>query len=73
VEYDKRFRIGHMGHNNVPMVMGVMGAIDAALKALNIPHGDGALEAASRVIATSQVNRKTDSVIGGGKASRPGC
>ena len=50
-EYSRRFRIGHMGHNNIHMVMGVIGAIDASLKALNIPHGDGALEAASRSFA----------------------
>ena len=45
------FRIGHMGHLNVPMVMGTLGAIDCALKALNIPHGAGALDAASKVIS----------------------
>ncbi|MEO0357880.1 MAG: aminotransferase class V-fold PLP-dependent enzyme [Pseudomonadota bacterium] len=45
------FRIGHMGHVNVPMVMGVLGAMDAGLKALNIPHGDGALAAASSALA----------------------
>lgn len=41
------FRIGHMGHVNLQMVMGCLGAIDAGLKALDIPHGAGALEAAS--------------------------
>lgn len=51
LEWDDFFRIGHMGHLNVPMVMGTLGAIDAALKALNIPHGSGALEAASQVIS----------------------
>jgi alanine-glyoxylate transaminase / serine-glyoxylate transaminase / serine-pyruvate transaminase len=50
-EYNRRFRVGHMGYNNLPMVMGVLGAIDAALKALDIPHGDGALEAAAGVLA----------------------
>lgn len=45
------FRIGHMGHVNLQMVMGCLGAIDAGLKALDIPHGDGALEAASRAMA----------------------
>ena len=51
-DWRRRFRIGHMGHQNVPMTMGVLGTIDAGLKALGIAHGDGALEAASRVIAT---------------------
>ena len=45
------FRIGHMGHVNGHMILGLLGGIDAGLKALDIPHGDGALEAASRVIA----------------------
>lgn len=52
-EGDSVFRIGHMGHLNVPMFLGTLGAIDAALKALAIPHGAGALEAASMVIARS--------------------
>lgn len=45
------FRIGHMGHVNAHMVMGALGAIDAGFKALEIPHGQGALEAASGVLA----------------------
>lgn len=45
------FRLGHMGHVSGHMVMGFLGAIDAGLKALNIPHGTGALEAASGVLA----------------------
>ena len=40
-----------MGHQNLPMVMGALGAIDAAMKAEKITHGNGALEAASRVLA----------------------
>jgi alanine-glyoxylate transaminase/serine-glyoxylate transaminase/serine-pyruvate transaminase len=48
---DAYFRIGHMGHVNAHMIMGVLGTIDAGLKALDIPHGAGALEAASGMIA----------------------
>lgn len=48
---DGFFRIGHMGHVNSHMLMGTLGSIDAGLKALDIPHGNGALEAASRVLA----------------------
>lgn len=44
-------RFGHMGHVNGQMVMGFLGAVDAGLKALGIPHGKGALEAASGVLA----------------------
>ena len=50
-EWDRHFRIGHMGHQNVPMIMGVLGTVDAALKALEIPHGGGALEAATAILA----------------------
>ncbi|MEE9313604.1 MAG: aminotransferase class V-fold PLP-dependent enzyme [Rhizobiaceae bacterium] len=50
-DYDRHFRIGHMGHQNVPMAMGVIGAIECGLKALNIPHGEGAASAAAAVIA----------------------
>lgn len=45
------FRIGHMGHVNAHMVMGVLGAIDAGLTSLKIPHGTGALTAAAQVMA----------------------
>ena len=55
-EWDRHFRIGHMGHQNVPMVMGVIGAIDTAMKALDIPHGDGAMEAATRVLSQHGAN-----------------
>ncbi|MFC7702808.1 pyridoxal-phosphate-dependent aminotransferase family protein [Plastorhodobacter daqingensis] len=45
------FRIGHMGHVNAHMVMGVLGVIEAGLVALGIPHGPGAIAAATRIIA----------------------
>jgi len=48
---DAYFRIGHMGHVNAHMIMGVLGTIDAGLKALEIPHGPGALEAAAFALA----------------------
>ena len=48
---DAFFRIGHMGHVNAHMIMGVLGTIDAGLKALEIPHGTGALEAAAQALA----------------------
>lgn len=52
-EWHNYFRIGHMGHLNVPMIMGALGSIDSALKSNDIPHGVGALEAASRVISAA--------------------
>jgi alanine-glyoxylate transaminase/serine-glyoxylate transaminase/serine-pyruvate transaminase len=45
------FRVGHMGHVNAHMVLGVIGVIDAGLKALGIPHGSHAVEAATRHVA----------------------
>ena len=50
---DAYFRIGHMGHVNPPMILGALATIDAGLKALQIPHGRGALEAAAQVIAAA--------------------
>ncbi|MFQ1701649.1 pyridoxal-phosphate-dependent aminotransferase family protein [Loktanella agnita] len=48
---DAYFRIGHMGHVNAHMIMGVLGTIEAGLTALDIPHGAGALAAAADVVA----------------------
>lgn len=44
-------RVGHMGHLNIPMMIGAIGTMDAGLKALGIPHGNGAIEAAAQVIS----------------------
>ncbi|WP_227269741.1 pyridoxal-phosphate-dependent aminotransferase family protein [Roseobacter weihaiensis] len=45
------FRLGHMGHVNGHMIMGLLGGIEAGLTALDIDHGKGALEAAAQAIA----------------------
>jgi alanine-glyoxylate transaminase/serine-glyoxylate transaminase/serine-pyruvate transaminase len=45
------FRIGHMGHVNAHMVLGVLATVEAGLQALGIPHGSGALEAAAKLVA----------------------
>jgi len=52
-EWHGFFRIGHMGHVNQQMILGVLGSIDAALKALDIPHGAGAMQAATSHFATN--------------------
>ena len=49
--WDNVMRIGHMGHMNPVMLMGALGTIDAGLKAMRIPHGPDALNAASSEIA----------------------
>ncbi len=45
------FRLGHMGHVNGHMIMGLLGGIEAGMRALEIPRGSGALEAAAAVIS----------------------
>ena len=45
------FRLGHMGHVNGHMIMGLLGGIQAGLEALDIPHGTGALDAAASALA----------------------
>jgi alanine-glyoxylate transaminase / serine-glyoxylate transaminase / serine-pyruvate transaminase len=50
---DGFFRIGHMGHVNAHSILGVIGTIDAGLKALGIPHGRGAGDAAAEIIAAA--------------------
>lgn len=49
------FRFGHMGHVNGQMIMALLGAVEAGLTALNIPHGTGALQAGAAELARSAV------------------
>ncbi|QBY00842.1 alanine--glyoxylate aminotransferase family protein [Rhodophyticola sp. CCM32] len=48
---DDFFRIGHMGHVNAQMVLGVLGSLQAGMAALQIPHEASGLAAATEVIA----------------------
>ncbi len=50
---DGFFRIGHMGHVNAQMIMGLIGTIETGLCALNIPHGRSAAETAAETLASS--------------------
>ncbi len=45
------FRVGHMGHVNAHMALGVIGAMEAGLKALGIAHRPGGATAAAEIIA----------------------
>lgn len=45
------FRVAHMGHVNAHMTLGALAVIDAGLKALSIPHGRGALDAAAAALS----------------------
>jgi alanine-glyoxylate transaminase/serine-glyoxylate transaminase/serine-pyruvate transaminase len=49
----KALRIAHMGHINAPMVLGTLGGLETGLIALGIPHGQGALRAATEWLADS--------------------
>ena len=45
------FRLGHMGHVNGHMIMGMLGGIEAGMRSLGVAHGKGALDAAADVIS----------------------
>jgi alanine-glyoxylate transaminase/serine-glyoxylate transaminase/serine-pyruvate transaminase len=47
------FRLAHMGHVNAHMTLGALASIDAGLKALDIAHGPGALDAAAAALVGS--------------------
>ncbi|MDH2357709.1 aminotransferase class V-fold PLP-dependent enzyme [Bradyrhizobium sp. SSUT112] len=42
----RAFRIAHMGHVNAPTILGTLGVVEIGLKALQIPHGKGGVDAA---------------------------
>ncbi|MEM9031404.1 MAG: aminotransferase class V-fold PLP-dependent enzyme [Pseudomonadota bacterium] len=48
---DDVFRIGHMGHVNAQMVMGMLGALEMGLRATGIPYAPGGLEAAASAMS----------------------
>ena len=45
------FRLGHMGHVNGHMILGLIGGIEAGMTALAVPHGGKGTAAAAAVIA----------------------
>lgn len=45
------FRIGHMGHLNAHMVLGMLGTLEAGMQSIGVHTGPGALAAAAKVIA----------------------
>lgn len=47
----RAMRIAHMGYANAPMLLGTLGAIEMGLKALDIPHGPGGIQAAVEYLA----------------------
>ena len=47
------FRIGHLGDLNEPMLLGTLGAIEMSLRATEVPHGRGGVEAAMDWLAAA--------------------
>ena len=50
-EADDFLRVAHMGHVNAHMTLGVLAVMEAGLQALQVPHGAGALAAATAICA----------------------
>jgi alanine-glyoxylate transaminase/serine-glyoxylate transaminase/serine-pyruvate transaminase len=48
------FRIGHLGDLNEAMILGCLAGVEAALVALAVPHGHGAIERAAATLADAQ-------------------
>ncbi len=49
--YHGFLRVAHMGHVNAHMTLGALAVMEAGMVALDIPHGQGALAAAAKVVA----------------------
>lgn len=64
-DWHGHFRIAHMGHVNAHMTLGVLACLDAAFKALEIPHGAGAIEAAAKVCADACTDTKERAAASG--------
>lgn len=47
----KAIRIAHMGYCSAPMLLGTLSSVELAFKALDIPHGDGGVQAAIESLA----------------------
>jgi alanine-glyoxylate transaminase/serine-glyoxylate transaminase/serine-pyruvate transaminase len=58
----KAFRIGHMGHLNPPMVMGVLGAAEVGMTALGVSHRSGLAAAAGVIAAAVSVPRRSAAI-----------
>jgi alanine-glyoxylate transaminase/serine-glyoxylate transaminase/serine-pyruvate transaminase len=48
----RAFRIGHMGDMNAPMLYAALGAVEATLAYLDVPHNPGGVTAAVGHVAT---------------------
>ena len=48
---DGFFRLGHMGHVNAQMIMGLIATLETAMIAVGVPHGKNAINEAASFIA----------------------
>jgi len=55
---------------NAHMVLGMLGAVDAGLKALGLPHGSGAMAAATEVVAQATAVPPASSAAAAAAAAR---
>jgi alanine-glyoxylate transaminase/serine-glyoxylate transaminase/serine-pyruvate transaminase len=58
-DWHGHLRVAHMGHVNPHMTLGVLSVMEAGLQSLDIPHGAGALDAATKVIAEAARGSRT--------------
>ena len=49
---DQYFRLGHMGHVNAHMILGVIATLEAGMKATGLAHASGGASVAAEVIAS---------------------
>ena len=54
----RAIRIAHMGHVNAPMMLGVLGTVETALIALDVPHGAGGIAAAAASLGRALAGRR---------------
>ena len=52
--FGRAFRIGHLGDQNAPGVLGALAGVEATLRAQGVPVGQGGLQRAVHVIAQGQ-------------------
>jgi len=51
LDFHGAFRIGHMGHVNEPMILGVLGTVELALSKMQVPFTPGGVDAAIKSLA----------------------
>ena len=68
---NNRFRIGHMGYLNPPMILGTLATVEAALHTIGAPVGGSGVQAASQVVAAAMKTFKTENREGSDLSTIP--